>query len=251
MTELVVTDARVRYGSHTAVTGVSFTLERGAALGIVGESGSGKTTLARAIVGQLPLAGGEVLVGGAPLTRRRRRLVQLVPQDPYASLNPRMTVGQTIGELLRVHALVPAQQREARITELLETVRLEADTAHGYPHEFSGGQRQRIALARALAVEPRVLVADEPTSALDVSVQRTVIELLGTLRTSLDLTLLFISHDLGVVHELCEEVLVMRHGTVIEHGSSDFFRRPTTAYGRELLSSVPRLPTPTEGEAPR
>lgn len=241
MSELSVQGLKVQYGRHIAVDGATFTVPHGGALGVVGESGSGKTTLARAIVGELPRAAGDVRLGGVPLTRRRRRQVQLVPQDPYSSLNPRLTVGQTLGELLRVHGSVPRQQRTARIASLLETVKLDPDMANGYPLEFSGGQRQRIALARALAVEPRVLVADEPTSALDVSVQQSVIELLRTLRAELQLTILFISHDLGVIHELCDEVLVMRDGAIVEHGGADFFRAPAHPYSRELLTSVPRL----------
>ena len=243
---LEVRGAQVRYGRSVAVDGVSLAVARGGALGIVGESGSGKTTLARAIVGQLPLTEGEILLDGRPQAPRRSRAelraVQLVPQDPYSSLDPRMTVAQTLGELLRVHGLARrAAPRRARIAELLESVRLDPALAHAYPHELSGGQRQRVALARALAVQPRVLVADEPTSALDVSVQASVVALLQELRREPGVTLVLVSHDLAVVHELCEAVLVMRGGEAVESGGSAFFTAPRTAYGRELIGAVPRL----------
>jgi peptide/nickel transport system permease protein len=242
---LEVREAEVRYGGFTAVTGVSFAVARGGSLGIVGESGSGKTTLARAVVGQVRAAAGEIRLDGSPLPARRSpaqaRAIQLVPQDPYSSLDPRMTVEQTLGELLRVHRIVPRDRVRARIAELLELVRLDPALARAYPHQLSGGQRQRIALARALAVEPRVIVADEPTSALDVSVQASVIELLQGLRRDPGVTLVFVSHDLAVVHEVCDAVLVMREGGVVEAGGPAFFTAPRTNYGRELLGAVPRL----------
>ncbi|WP_449281112.1 ATP-binding cassette domain-containing protein [Leucobacter sp.] len=242
---LEVRDLEVRYGGFTAVSGVSFAVARGGSLGIVGESGSGKTTLARAVVGQLRAAAGGILLGGSPLRHRRSpaqaRAIQLVPQDPYSSLDPRMTVAQTLGELLRVHRIVPRRRVRARVAELLELVRLDPALAGAYPHQLSGGQRQRIALARALAVEPDAIVADEPTSALDVSVQASVIELLRALRRDPGMTLVFVSHDLAVVHELCDGVLVMRDGRVVETGGTGFFTAPRTVYGRELLGAVPRL----------
>ncbi|WP_449278268.1 ATP-binding cassette domain-containing protein [Leucobacter sp. GX24907] len=246
---LRVRNLSVRYGPAIGVASATFDLAEGEALGIVGESGSGKTTLARALIGQLP-AGGEIRFGSQDpgeilLTRRRtreqRRLLQLVPQDPYSSLDPRMTVGQTIGEVLRVHRLVPREAVKSRISTLLQTVRLDPEIARAYPHELSGGQRQRVALARALAVEPRVLVADEPTSALDVSVQAAIIDLLRELRRELGLTLVLISHDLAVVHEVCDRVLVMRGGEVVEQGGRELFRRPREEYTRALLTSVPRI----------
>ncbi|UOQ61714.1 ATP-binding cassette domain-containing protein [Leucobacter rhizosphaerae] len=233
---LGVRGLEVRYGGFIAARDVSFAVPSGGALGIVGESGSGKTSVARAIAGQLPLAGGTIHLDGAPLRRRRDPRIQLVPQDPTSSLNPRMTVGQTLRELIRLHCT------RRSVGDLLALVRLDPGTARAYPHELSGGQRQRVALARALAVEPRVLIADEVTSALDVSVQAVVIELLGELRRELGLTLVFISHDLAVVHELCERVVVMRAGAVVEHGDGDFFAHPATAYGRALLEAVPRIP---------
>jgi ABC-type glutathione transport system ATPase component len=242
-----IDDAVVRYGATVAVDGVTLDVPSGTALGIVGESGSGKTTLARAVVGSTPLTGGAILFDGAPAGRRRtrdeRRAVQMVHQDPYSSLDPRMTVGQTLGELLRVHRLVPRDRVRARSAELLRLVRLDEDVLGGYPHQFSGGQRQRIAIARALAVEPRVLVADEPTSALDVSVQATVIELLGRLQRELNLTLLFISHDLAVVNAVCDRIAVMRDGRLVETADrAAFFAHPTDPYSRALLEAVPRLP---------
>ncbi|QBE48623.1 ATP-binding cassette domain-containing protein [Leucobacter triazinivorans] len=236
----------VRYGELAAVAGVSFSVSRGGALGIVGESGSGKTSLARALVGQVAAERGEIRLDEAPLPRRRSRTearaVQLVPQDPYSSLDPRMTVAQTLGELLRVHRIVPRARTAARIAELLGLVRLDPALARAYPHELSGGQRQRVALARALAVEPRVIVADEPTSALDVSVQASVIELLRALRSEPGVALVVVSHDLAVVHELCDAVLVMRDGRAVETGGPEFFSAPRTRYGRDLLGSVLRLP---------
>ncbi|MFT4233004.1 MAG: ABC transporter ATP-binding protein [Leucobacter sp.] len=238
-------DLEVRYGGFVAVSGVSLSLARGGALGVVGESGSGKTTLARALVGQLRPASGGILLDGDPLPSRRTpglaRTMQLVPQDPYSSLDPRMTVAQTLGELLRRHRIVPRDGVRERIADLLELVRLDPSLASSYPHRLSGGQRQRVALARALAVEPRVIVADEPTSALDVSVQASVIELLHGLRQRLGLALVFVSHDLAVVHELCDSVLVMRAGAVVETGGPEFFAAPRSAYGRELIEAVPRL----------
>ena len=232
---LSVRGAEVRYGGFVAANAVSFDVPQGGAIGIVGESGSGKTSVARAIAGQVPLASGTIQLDGAPLRHRRDTRIQLVPQDPTSSLNPRMTVGQTLRELIARH------RTRRSVVELLATVRLESDVARAYPHELSGGQRQRVALARALAVEPRVLIADEVTSALDVSVQAVVIELLATLRRDFGLTLVFISHDLAVVHELCDDVVVMRAGEVIEVGGTEFFTQPRTPYSRALLEAVPRI----------
>lgn len=261
MTAVRIEDAVVRYGATVAVDRVSLDVPSGGSLGIVGESGSGKTTLARAVVGSIPLDGGAVMFdgvrAGARRTREERRAVQMVHQDPYSSLDPRMTVRQTLGELLRVHRLAPRGRIEARSIELLRMVRLDADALDGYPHQFSGGQRQRIALARALAVEPRVLVADEPTSALDVSVQAAVVDLLADLQRELDLTLLFISHDLAVVNATCERIAVMRDGRLVEVAdSTSFFAHPRDPYSRALLEAVPRLPArtrsaPTDAPSPR
>ncbi|WP_336660524.1 ATP-binding cassette domain-containing protein [Leucobacter sp. USHLN153] len=278
---LEVRGARVQYRSFAAVSGASFELSRGEAVGIVGESGSGKTTLARAIAGQLELSSGEILLDGALLSsgargdsprgassasnarsaagrrgahgRRRTavqlRDIQLVPQDPYSSLTPRRTVGSMLEEVLRatergnvkLRSGRNRSKRGARVGELLELVRLDPDLATATPDRLSGGQRQRVAIARALAAEPRVLVADEPTSALDVSVQASVVVLLQQLRRELGLALVFVSHDLAVVHELCDRVLVMRGGVVVESGGSEFFTAPQSDYGRALLEAVPRL----------
>ncbi|HEY0214856.1 MAG TPA: ATP-binding cassette domain-containing protein [Cellulomonas sp.] len=245
MTGIELRDVRVRLGSTEIVHGASLTIPAGGSVGLVGESGSGKTTLARAVVGEVPVSGGSVLRDGTLLTRptrAQRRDVQLVSQDPYSSLNPRMTVAQTLGELLRVHRIVPRAQVRRRSAELLALVSLEPAALDAYPRQFSGGQRQRIAIARALAVEPSVLVADEPTSALDVSVQATVIALLHRLREELGLTLLFISHDLGVVNALCDTVAVMQAGRLVEVAPrEDLFRRPQHPYTRALLEAVPRI----------
>ena len=246
MSSIEVRDARVKFGALTAVDGVSLTVATGASLGVVGESGSGKTTLAKAIVGQQPLTSGTISLDGVELgarrTKEQRRAIQMVYQDPYSSLNPRMTVRQTLSELLVAHKIVPRSEIRRRCVELLEMVRLDADALDAFPHQFSGGQRQRIAIARALSVDPLVLVADEPTSALDVSVQATVIELLARLKRELGLTLVFISHDLAVVNAVCDTVAVMNHGELVEVAStSTFFTSPADPYSRALLEAVPRL----------
>ena len=240
---LAVREAVVRYGGFLAVDAVSFAVEPGGAIGIVGESGSGKTSIARAIAGQVPLAGGTIQMGGAPIRHRRDPRIQLVPQDPTSSLNPRMTAGQTLRELIARHGT------GRTVDELLALVHLDPSTARAYPHQLSGGQRQRVALARALAVDPQVLIADEVTSALDVSVQAVVVDLLAELRRTLGLTLVCISHDLAVVHELCDQVVVMRRGTIVEAGGRDLFTRPRTPYARALLEAVPRLPALPRGAA--
>lgn len=244
--ELELRGVALRYGRTLVVPDVSLTVQRGEALGIVGESGSGKTSLARAIAGQLTPAAGAIRWRDATLPAHRTpaqlRAIQLMPQDPASSLNPRLTVGQTLGELLRVHRVVPRAGVAGRIAELLASVRLDPALAAAFPHELSGGQRQRIALARALALGPSVLVADEPTSALDVAVQAEVLDLLRELQRELGLTVLLVSHDLAVVHAFCDRVLVMRAGEVVERGGREFFTAPRSSYGRELLAAVPRLP---------
>jgi peptide/nickel transport system ATP-binding protein len=243
---LEIRDLTIAYGPMVAVDGVSIAVPSGGSIGIVGESGSGKTTIARAIVGQQAIRSGSILLDGLELgtrrTRETRRAIQMVHQDPYSSLNPRMTVRQTLGELLKVHRIVPRSGIRQRSEELLHMVRLDADALDSYPHQFSGGQRQRIAIARALCVEPRILVADEPTSALDVSVQATVIDLLAKLKTELDLTLVFISHDLAVVNAVCDTVAVMNAGKLVETAPREtFFTSPASPYSRALLEAVPRL----------
>ncbi|WP_460406264.1 ABC transporter ATP-binding protein [Actinophytocola sediminis] len=230
----------------TALDDVSVTVPSGHTVGLVGESGSGKSTLARAILGIAPVAGGRVLLDGTDvrgLGRRERRAflrrVQLIPQDPYSSLDPRRTVGQTLAEALDpVHARV-RQHQEAIDTALAE-VAMPADSAGRYPYEFSGGQRQRVAIARALITRPEVVIADEITSALDVSVQAEVLALLDRLRHELTLTMLFISHNLAVVHQVSDDVVVLRHGQVVESGTvGQVFTRPTADYTRDLLAAIP------------
>jgi peptide/nickel transport system ATP-binding protein len=229
-----------------ALGGVSFNVRRGETLGIVGESGSGKTTVARCIIRLLDADSGEILIDGtdiAQLSQRAlrplRKRMQMVFQDPFGSLNPRRTVGQLISEGPIVHGTAPERARE-RTLELLELVGLEQRAADRFPHEFSGGQRQRIGLARALALDPQILVADEPVSALDVSVQAQVLRLLADIRARLGLTVIFITHDLRVASQVCDSVAVMRHGRIVEYGAvADVYANPSHEYTRELMASVP------------
>src|SRR5690625_2069968 len=206
-----------------AVEDVSSEVKRGPVVGLVGESGSGKTTTGRAVLRLIEPTAGEIVFDGVDLMtlssaalRPYRRRMQIIFQDPFASLNPRMTVESIIAEGLRVHGLASGAARRARVVDLLEQVGLGGDHLRKYPHEFSGGQRQRIGIARALAVDPAFIVADEPVSALDVSIQAQVVNLLKDLRERLDLTMLFIAHDLGVVEYLCDEVIVMYLGRIME-----------------------------------
>lgn len=243
-----------RHGSPAfrAVDQVSLTVRRGEVLGLVGESGSGKTTLGRAAVGLVPLTGGRVLVGGHDLgetsarqLRELRRDVAFVQQDPATSLDPRLTIGASVREPLDVHRVGSAVDRRRRVLELLEAVRLPAAFADRFPHQLSGGQRQRIALARALALRPKLLIADEPTSALDVSVQAEVLELFTAIQQDLGFACLFVSHDLAVVHQVADRVAVLRSGSVIETGPVDtVFTTPRDPYTRALIDAVP-LPDPS------
>ncbi len=225
---------------------VSFAVKAGTTLGLVGESGSGKSTTAKAIVGVVRSAAGTVLVNGANIAGARgralnalRRRVQMIPQDPYASLNPRMTVGETLAEAIDPRR-ANARAHAGQITELLALVAMDADAAQRYPHEFSGGQRQRVAIARALAVQPEIIIADEITSALDCSVQAEVLGVLRELRTRLKLSMLFISHDLAVVRHVCDEIAVLYPGRIVEYGKrDDVFDAPRHDYTRLLLDSVP------------
>ncbi|MEK3685257.1 ABC transporter ATP-binding protein [Paenibacillus sp. FSL R10-2736] len=244
---LQVRDLTVRYGGFTALDHIQLDLEQHTTLGLVGESGSGKSTLARVIAGLIAPDEGQILLGSQELRKKRSReqhkKIQMIFQNPDASLNPKHSIRQILSEALLFHRIVHRSQVETRSKELLSRVQLEARSLDKYPHEFSGGQRQRIAIARALSVEPSLLIADEPTSALDVSVQRSVLELFHTLKAELNLTVLFISHDLGVIHAVSDTVAVMRQGKLVEINTKDqFFIRPEHEYSRELLSAVPKMP---------
>ena len=236
----------VSYAGEPAVDTVDLVVGPARIHGLVGESGSGKTTLAKVLTGQLRADSGSVALDGVLLppnrSRDQLRQIQMIYQDPFASLDPRMTVRQTLSELLRLVVRTPKPTIEARCAELLDQVSLPASALDGYPGQFSGGQRQRIAIARALAVEPSVLVADEPTSALDVSIQAAVLELLVRLRDELDLTIVVISHNLAVIRHICDDVSVMHRGVVVESGSAvAVLDHPKTPYTQQLIRAVPRL----------
>jgi ABC-type glutathione transport system ATPase component len=240
---------------HTArvVDDVFFTIQPGETLGLVGESGSGKSTVARMLLRLIEPTAGEVLFEGAPLPRASssemralRRRMQIVFQDPYAALNPRMTVRQILAEPFAIHREPPAEGLTARIHELLHSVGLDDSSLPRYPHEFSGGQRQRINIARALALRPRLLVLDEPVSALDVSVGAQVINLLRDLQRDLGLTYLFISHSMPLVRYLCDRVAVMQRGRLVEIGDCEqVCQRPLNEYTRQLIAATPEMPEAT------
>jgi oligopeptide transport system ATP-binding protein len=234
-----------------AVDSVSFTIEEGETFGLVGESGSGKTTTGRCILrlieptsGEVRFKGEDVLGFSRSRMRQARRDMQIVFQDPYSSLNPRMRVGDIVEEPLIIHRTGRKPERRARVAELFELVGLDPSQLARYPHQFSGGQRQRIGLARALALNPSLIIADEPVSALDVSVQAQVINLLMDLQDRLKLTYLFIAHDLRLVRHICSRVAVMYLGKIVEMGATDaLFAAPAHPYTRALLSAIP-MPDP-------
>jgi oligopeptide/dipeptide ABC transporter ATP-binding protein len=241
-----------------AVDGVSFSIARGETFALVGESGCGKSTVARLVLRLLEATRGSIAFGGVELTKLRgrrlleyRRKMQIIFQDPYGSLNPRMTVGDILGEPLRIHGIVPASEIDARVTRLLDMVGLPSSHARRYPHEFSGGQRQRIGIARALALQPDLVVCDEPVSALDVSIQAQIVNLLADVQKELRLSYLFISHDLMVVRHMADRVAVMYLGRLIETAPTDaIFAAPRHPYTRALLDAVP-LPDPDLGRTRR
>jgi peptide/nickel transport system ATP-binding protein len=238
-------------GDVKAVDGVSFSIERGETVGLVGESGCGKSTLGRAILRLYKPTGGRITFDGQDITDASenelhavRRKMQMVFQDPYASLNPRHSVGRIVGEPLRAHKVASGSQLDARVRELLGVVGLPVDAANRYPHEFSGGQRQRIGLARALALNPDFLVCDEPVSALDVSIQAQIINLLESLQGDFGLTYLFIAHDLAVVRHISDRIIVMYLGKVVEVApADDLYENPLHPYTITLLSAIP-IPDP-------
>ena len=230
-----------------AVDGVNFKLARGETLGLVGESGCGKTTVGRTVLRLIPSTDGSVKFDGeevfsksAKEMRELRRKMQIIFQDPGGSLNPRMRVGRIIGEPLLVHGMASGTELQNRVEALLKRCGLWTQAADRYPHEFSGGQKQRIGIARALAVEPELIVCDEPTSALDVSIQSQILNLLADLQDEFNLSYLFISHDMAVVHHVCDRIAVMFNGKIVEIGSrEDVIKNPTHQYTKALLSAVP------------
>ena len=245
-------DVYVTYGKGSqvlhAVKGVSLNVEPGEIVGLVGESGCGKSSLGRAAIGLTPMASGSILFDGFSVNeaskseqKKIRRNMQMIFQDPYGSLNPRLQIGSALLDVMEVHSIGSSrQERLDRAVELLKAVDLPANSIGRYPHEFSGGQRQRICIARALTLEPSLLIADEPVSALDVSVQAEILDVLESLRQERQLAFLFISHDLAVVRNLCDRVAVMFNGELVEVGrAEEVIDHPQHAYTKKLLDAVP------------
>jgi oligopeptide transport system ATP-binding protein len=240
-------------GAVHAVDGISFNIKRGETLGLVGESGCGKSTTGRTILQLYKATAGNVYYEGVDLTtlkkeemRKMRRHMQMIFQDPYASLNPRMTINDIVGEPLLVHEVARGKEVNDRVAELLELVKLNPAYASRYPHEFSGGQRQRIGVARALALQPKLIICDEPISALDVSIQAQVVNLLEELQEKFDLTYLFIAHDLSMVRHISDRVAVMYLGVIVEIAErNELYERPLHPYTQALLSAVP-IPDPNK-----
>jgi oligopeptide transport system ATP-binding protein len=236
-----------------AVDGISFSIPKGQTLGLVGESGSGKSTACRAVLQLIKPTSGSIKFDGreiAGLSRRQmrplRREMQMIFQDPYASLNPRKRIGQIVGDPLKRQGIASGAELRKRVNELLDRVGLATEHYNRFPHEFSGGQRQRIGIARALALEPKLVIADEPVSALDVSIQAQIINLLDDLQDELGLTYLFVAHDIGVVRHISDRIAVMNNGKIVEEGSADqVCERPVDPYTKKLLAAVP-IPDPRE-----
>jgi oligopeptide transport system ATP-binding protein len=241
-----------------AVDGISFSIERGKTLGLVGESGSGKSTACRAVLNLIKPTSGSVRFEGreiAGLSRRKmrplRREMQMIFQDPYASLNPRKRVGQIVGDPLRRQKVASGAELRRRVNELLERVGLSTRHYNRFPHEFSGGQRQRIGIARALALQPKLVIADEPVSALDVSIQAQIVNLLDDLQDEFGLTYLFVAHDIGIVRHISDNIAVMNNGKIVEQGTADqVCEHPSDPYTKKLLEAVP-IPDPRESRARR
>ena len=236
-------------GNVKAVDNIDLTIFRGETLGLVGESGCGKSTLGRALIrlyeptaGSIQFDGTDFLKASGESLRQKRKDIQMIFQDPFASLDPRMTVGQIVEQPFQIHNLLGPKEREVRVKQLLDLVGLKASHVNRYPHEFSGGQRQRISIARAIALDPKLIICDEPVSALDVSIQAQILNLLKDLQGRLKLTYLFISHDLSVIEHVCDRIAVMYLGRIVEITSRDeLFSNPMHPYTQALMSSIPTI----------
>ncbi|CAH1197360.1 ATP-binding cassette domain-containing protein [Paenibacillus sp. JJ-223] len=239
---------RREIGSIKAVDDVSFSIEEGQTYGLVGESGSGKTTTGRAVIGLNHVTAGKILFNGKDLTKERRkdrqlqRDVQMIFQDPYSSLNPKKRVLDIIAEPLRNYEKLSPAEEKTQVRDLLEKVGLSPESIYKYPHEFSGGQRQRIGIARAIALRPKLIIADEPVSALDVSVQAQVLNFMQDIQKELNLTYLFISHDLGIIRHMCDQIGIMYKGRYVEQGTTaDIFENPQHIYTKRLIAAIPDM----------